>query len=201
MSEPIIDLTESSPPPVEQARTPSAKALLQSAIDTAQPARLRETLQAICNSSADAAHIASILLLVPENQVKKSNHRKARSDEGSNEEEDDSEETSDENSDESEDEDEAKNGTEYTEAASTNLKRLRPKYAICENCSEEFDVTDNGKKACSYHDGRLLLTGVVGGLWQVKINKLTISQESLSQTMKCSLTTTKTVMGGLTLPK
>jgi len=199
MSEPIIDLTESSPPPVEQGRIPTAKALLQSAIDTAQPARLRETLQAICNSSADAAHIASILLLVPENQAMKMGHRKA-SEESSDEDEDDSEETSDENSDESEDEDEAKNGTEDIEAASTNLKRLRPRYAICEHCSEEFDVTDNGKKACSYHDGRLLLTGVVGGLWQVKINQLTIAQESLSQTMKCSLITTKTVMGGLTLP-
>lgn len=170
MSKPVVDLTESSPPPIEQARTPSAKALLQSAIDTAQPARLRETLQAICNSSADAAHIASILLLVPENQVKKLSHRRAKSDEGSDKEEDDSEENSDENSDDSEDEDDAENGTEVTEAASTKLKRLRPRYAICENCSEEFDVTDNKKKSCSFHDGRLLLIAVVGGIWQAKIN-------------------------------
>lgn len=95
-------------------------------------------------------------------------HRKAISEESSDEDEDDSEETSDENSNEnsgeSEDEDEAKNGTGSIETASTNLKRLRPRYAICGNCSEEFDVTDNGKKACSYHYGRLPLTGVVGGL-------------------------------------
>ena len=35
----------------------------------------------------------------------------------------------------------------------TGKKRLRSKYAVCSNCEEEFDVTQNGKKACRWHDG------------------------------------------------
>lgn len=37
------------------------------------------------------------------------------------------------------------------EAGST--KRLRPRFAICENCSEEYDVTCNLKGDCICHDG------------------------------------------------
>jgi hypothetical protein len=32
-------------------------------------------------------------------------------------------------------------------------KRLRLRYAICENCEEEFDVTTNTSKSCLYHPG------------------------------------------------
>ncbi len=161
MSEPIIDLTDSSPPPIEQARTPTAKALLQSAIDSAEPARLRETLLALCNSSAEAACIVSSFLLVPEDLVQRRRHRKAKSEEDSDKDEDDSEEDSEEDSDEnssdSEDEGEAENGAQRTGATPNSLKRLRLRYAKCENCNEEFDVTDNDKGACVYHDGRLIL--------------------------------------------
>ena len=150
MSEPIIDLTESSPPPVEQARVPSAKAILQSAIDTAQPTRLRATLQAICNSSADAALIASGLLLVPQTKVSKPKRQEASDEDDDNQDEEDS----DQSSNDSEDEDETEQGLEDTKATSNNLKRLHPRYAMCQNCSEEFDVTDNGKTSCVYHEGR-----------------------------------------------
>ena len=148
MSEAIIDLTESSPPPVEQARVPSVQALLQSAIDSAQPARLRETLQVLCNSSADIARIASSLLLVPEKDIKREIRRETSSEADDSEEED-----GDGDSDDSEDEDESENDTEEIASISNDLKRLRPRFAMCENCSEEFDVTDNQKKACVYHDG------------------------------------------------
>ncbi|CAL8583818.1 hypothetical protein XPA_009435 [Xanthoria parietina] len=30
-------------------------------------------------------------------------------------------------------------------------KRLRPRYATCRNCEEEFDVTQNGSEDCVYH--------------------------------------------------
>lgn len=144
---------------MEHSRTPSAKAVLQSAIDSAQPTRLRATLQALCNSSADVASLVSSLLLVPENEVKKSRHRKASSEDSD---EDEDEEDSDKSSNGSEEEEE-ENGDnlEDTEATSNTLKRLRPRYAMCENCSEEFDVTDNVKGACVYHDGKLIYISTV----------------------------------------
>ena len=159
MSESVIDLTESSPPLVEQARTPSAKAVLQSAIDTAQPARLRGTLLALCNASAEAASLVSKLLLIPESEVKRSNHRKL-SDQDSDD-DDEEEDGNDESSNDSEEEDE--NDAEGAEATATSLKRLRSRFAMCENCSEEFDVADNEKGACAYHDGRLFIMGAVNG--------------------------------------
>lgn len=45
---------------------------------------------------------------------------------------------------------------EITFAAKTvNLKRSREleKYDLCVNCKEEFDVTENTPKSCSYHPG------------------------------------------------
>lgn len=33
------------------------------------------------------------------------------------------------------------------------VKRLRSRFATCTNCSEEFDVTDNGKDSCVWHPG------------------------------------------------
>ncbi|KAK8192841.1 hypothetical protein IWZ00DRAFT_264192 [Phyllosticta capitalensis] len=34
-------------------------------------------------------------------------------------------------------------------------KRQRPRYAVCTNCKEEFDMTENDDEACDYHDGEL----------------------------------------------
>lgn len=52
-------------------------------------------------------------------------------------------------------------GIESSHSATAILngkKRLRSKYAVCSNCKEEFDVTQNGKKACRWHDGMNLCT-------------------------------------------
>ena len=157
MTRSVVDLTESSPPPIEQARTPSAKAVLQSAIETAQPARLRATLIALCNASTDTANLASRVLLVPENGSKKSRHHSMNNEESG----DDGNEESNESSNDSEGEDE--NDSESAERTGADLKRLRTRYAMCENCSEEFDVTKNEEGACAYHDGRLIQTCLVDG--------------------------------------
>ena len=151
MSIAIVDLTESSPPPFEQARMPSPQALLFSAIDSAQPARLRETLRALCISSTDTARMASGLLIVEEGKVK---HNAPRG-EGSEEEddEDDSDDDSDDEEEEQEDGDES--GEDEIVATTKHSKRSRPRYATCKRCSEEFDVTDNGKQSCVYHPGML----------------------------------------------
>ncbi|CAD0096148.1 unnamed protein product, partial [Aureobasidium vineae] len=34
----------------------------------------------------------------------------------------------------------------------SNTGAKRQRYAMCENCKEEFDVTDNDEDSCQYHD-------------------------------------------------
>jgi hypothetical protein len=36
---------------------------------------------------------------------------------------------------------------------SSTSKRLRPRYAYCENCEKEFDVTENTSTSCKFHTG------------------------------------------------
>jgi hypothetical protein len=31
----------------------------------------------------------------------------------------------------------------------------RQRYTMCENCKEEFDVTENDEDSCQYHDGKI----------------------------------------------
>jgi hypothetical protein len=43
---------------------------------------------------------------------------------------------------------------EQPTASATGVKRQR--YAMCEHCKEEFDVTENDEDDCQYHDGMFL---------------------------------------------
>lgn len=38
------------------------------------------------------------------------------------------------------------------------LKRQRPRYAICRNCNEEFDITQNDRGGCVYHPGKFVIS-------------------------------------------
>lgn len=173
----IIDLTEaSSPAPAEPEIVP-VEVLLKQAIDKAQPSRLRNTLVAICDGSPEAARIAGSLLLVPEKGV-----RYLSAEESSEEEEDDEEDEEEDEHEEDEQEedhdrdmsartngndksfsnDETEKGRKETsgsnhamELAANDLKRMRTRYAMCENCAEEFDVADNLKGYCCWHDGEI----------------------------------------------
>ena len=40
-----------------------------------------------------------------------------------------------------------------SESAFRGAKRLRMRYATCEHCDEEFDVTRNGENDCTWHPG------------------------------------------------
>ena len=112
---------------------------LRAAINTAQADRLRSTLLSICDASVEASRVARKLLLVPENYTR-AEHR------------DDPERVT---------RDEHSGGEEQSDdCAITHVqkapKRLRPRFATCMNCNQEFDVTDNGDPACSWHDGMAL---------------------------------------------
>ena len=119
---------------------------LRAAIKTAQADRLRRTLLSICDASVEASRVARKLLLVPENNtrvVQRNDPGRAICDEQEG----------------------CSEGEEHSDHDSNHLatthvqkapKQLRPRYATCINCDQEFDVTDNGKKACRWHDGMAL---------------------------------------------
>ena len=116
---------------------------LRTAINTAQTDRLRRTLLSICDASVEASRIARKLLLVPENNTRVGQRNDpgrviCDGQEGCSE----GEEHSDQHSNHP--------ATTHVQKAP---KRLRPRFATCINCDQEFDVTDNGEEACRWHDG------------------------------------------------
>ena len=58
-----------------------------------------------------------------------------------------------EDSDESDESEASEKVTTVPELTQAGPKRLRMRYAICINCKEEFDVSENTRKSCSYHPG------------------------------------------------
>lgn len=42
-------------------------------------------------------------------------------------------------------------------------KTFVPRYAICEKCDEEFDVTENSPTSCNYHPSKSLHSSSIGG--------------------------------------
>ncbi|KAL8803940.1 MAG: hypothetical protein Q9200_006025 [Gallowayella weberi] len=133
-------------------------AAVQIAIDTAQPERLRQALSKICAESAVAAQLAQDILLVPiRRSISPSAEQRDKND--------------DNETDESESESVSDSGSKQealeAEAASNvalGLKRMRPRYAMCSNCEEEFDVTENQSGGCIYHPGEMEVDWD-GGFW------------------------------------
>ena len=111
---------------------------LRTAIKTAQADRLRRTLLSICDASVEASRVARKLLLVPEeNERAVQQHHPRRL---------------------IHDEQDGSKGEEHSDRRAYTFvqkapKRLRPRFATCINCDQEFDVSDNGRKACRWHDG------------------------------------------------
>ena len=144
----VVDLTASFPPPA------SAGTVLKDAIRMADRKRLRLVLQKICCVSEEASKLAQKFLLVPEARVR------CRISEGDNDSDvnEDSEDGEDENGHGDGDGCEEGGDTDMrrTEVAS-NLKRIRPRFAICDNWNEEFDVETNDKHSCMWHPGSVPL--------------------------------------------
>ena len=157
MSHNIVDLSASSPPSVAEQQSFIA---LSTAIDTARLDRLRVTLRAICNSSVDASNIARDILLVPTETVQCARQRKRLREECANETETEDEDGDDEDDDD-DDPDSDQSPQEDRElgavtSGKSEPKTMRSRYATCEHCSEEYDVTENKAKACIWHDGKPL---------------------------------------------
>lgn len=139
---------------------------LRAIIDAATIHRLREVLIAICTESTAGRDIVSKKLVLGEEDS--TDYTKSSEEEDEDKDEDDEE-------DEGEDENaipealrqerlrlkkevqelrhEAQLQKERLQAAKPQKKRPRPRYAICEHCNEEFDVTFNEPEDCMWHDG------------------------------------------------
>jgi hypothetical protein len=118
---------------------PSEKQLaLRRAIETARPERVRQILQNLCDiSTTNEVYVAALLLITEEGQGANATRPKSRKRSASTNVDD-------------EEVDEAGDSEAQKPRAA---KRLRARYAICTQCDEEFDVTENNPEDCVYHPG------------------------------------------------
>lgn len=100
--------------------------LIDHAIDTLSVVKLRETFKTICKTCPEAKKRAEELLLADQKDVKSGPRV-------------------------NEDEQEGKDALARDEGA----KQPVPRYAFCENCEEEFNVTTNTSTSCRYHTSKI----------------------------------------------
>lgn len=166
MPKTLIDLTDAGPQKAPPPAKPStAKRELRDTILNAQSARLRATLLEICNSSPDAFRRAQELLLVPKLKAKSiseldQSFPKIIS--GSNVKDKENNYVRDKENRTRVQGSNDDNKT-ITHRASKNPrvatakpvieapKRVRPRFATCQNCYAEFDVTAG--ETCVRHPG------------------------------------------------
>ncbi|KAL2809133.1 hypothetical protein BJX63DRAFT_371494 [Aspergillus granulosus] len=101
---------------------------LNLAIDTVSEATLRDVFKSLCKASHEARRLATERLLVDESQKREAPESEAGDPEG-----------------------EAEEQEPPTTPAPVSLKRPISRYATCQNCEKEFDVTTNTSKSCTYH--------------------------------------------------
>ena len=143
----------------------SISTALKSAIATLSDARIREELETLCSQHEAARCDLERKLLVKGREVSRY-HADSESE---------NEKIEDEESDEDSDEDSDRKGSNIVNSRSQSQKsisstlpigvaddELTPRYAKCENCKKEFDVTDNKKRWCHWHSGIEFLSGDVG---------------------------------------
>jgi hypothetical protein len=124
---------------------------LKKAIDTMDESRLRTWVKHYCESIEPLRTDLEKSLLVRGSEVVRYH---ADSDSEDAEEEDEEEEDS---------EDESEDGNENGNGNGKDVKppiaiaddEFTPKFAKCDNCKEEFDVTINEKGDCRWHTGEL----------------------------------------------
>ncbi|RDW85422.1 hypothetical protein BP5796_03747 [Coleophoma crateriformis] len=134
-----------------QVSKPVLSPELSEVIDTLNEDRLRNILRDICRENESARRTVETNYLVPAAMV-------VPYDKDDESEDDEAEEGSDDETDEF--------APNYPPANVHNMKRkaadisvdvvpsgMRPRYAACENCKKEFDVTDNHRGDCVWHPG------------------------------------------------
>jgi hypothetical protein len=110
---------------------------LDIAIDTVSESRLRNLFKSLCEMSSETRLLATERLLVDTSEIGEGTEADGEK-----------EEKYDGNEAQREDVSQAESGP-----ATRNLKRPISRYATCENCEIEFDVTTNSSQSCIYHPG------------------------------------------------
>ncbi|KAL3496127.1 hypothetical protein BJX62DRAFT_194146 [Aspergillus germanicus] len=105
---------------------------LDIAIETVSEATLRDIFKAVCNKSSEARRLAAGRLLVESPGQGEEGVEGGKSPDGNAAQKDDRLKAD-------------------SVAATHTLKRPISRYATCENCEIEFDVTTNTSKSCTYH--------------------------------------------------
>ncbi|KAE8130887.1 hypothetical protein BDV38DRAFT_289227 [Aspergillus pseudotamarii] len=114
--------------------------LLLNAIDSASRDTLQAVLKVMCRGDQSTRDRVSKSLLITEDQVPII----ASEDEGSDGEESGNEE-------DAESEENSRSKERRLNQKFSGSKRLRQRYAYCENCDKEFDVTQNTNTSCKFH--------------------------------------------------
>ena len=136
--------TEASHQPSMPDHNAEVRKFVCEAIDEAEPARLRKLLKDAMDWNEEVFRWLKGQMLVSDSSDK--------GDIGVDDEEDEEEEE-DEKVDKGNKKDDGGNAATSLGQLSGKRKRLRPRFAMCENCEEEFDTAQRKSKDCFYHTG------------------------------------------------
>jgi hypothetical protein len=136
---------------------------LQDAIDRLSTRRLARLCQNLCAKNPSARTFFEAHLFVEEDKVpgpklpepenlRPFGHKPGPEDEN----DDDDEESYEDDGNDGDDKENEKSVASEPARKPKSLKRIRPRFAVCTNCKEEFDVAENTQESCNYHSGMTL---------------------------------------------
>lgn len=131
---------------------PTTPRLLRALAD-ARPERVRQTLLGWWLESPDMAHQASAILLVDEDKAVSVHDSDEESKNG-----DAKDQSADSKARVPEPRSAAVDNQANVQALLHGIKRLQPRYAVCTNCKEEFDVTGSRNGDRVWHNGNAQCT-------------------------------------------
>ncbi|KAH8634147.1 hypothetical protein IG631_09547 [Alternaria alternata] len=154
-------------PPKSLPSHPQVDKLLN-AIDSATASRLRAVLKSLCvKDKANFAYVQDALLVQP-GVLKRA---WSEQDEDGDDDDDDEYESEDSSEDVG-----AEDESEYSDSE-PNAPASRQRFEICIQCDKEYDVLQNHKRSCEWHDGksdtRPLARRIQGGLGLLSIVRFT----------------------------
>jgi len=157
-------------PPKSLPSHPQVDKLLN-AINSATPSRLRAVLKSLCvKDKANFAYVQDALLVQP-GVLKRAWSERDKD----GEDDDDDEHKSEDGSEDAGAEDES----EYSDSE-PNAPASRQRFEICVQCDKEYDVLQNHKRSCEWHDGksdtRPLARRIQGGFGLLSIVRFTRSR-------------------------
>lgn len=145
----VIDQRQSRVPTVKHAELHAA---LHQAIRTATSSRLRMVLTALVDQHPGATDWLSGLMLTTKEGMAVAIGSQGNQAEGNGDSEDE-DNTGSEGEDGSGEESAESSAQDEAEHVENTMRGVRPRFIVCKQCKQEFDVLLNGKRACRWHEG------------------------------------------------